>query len=170
MQQVSLFLHGERDYTSIKGSTGSLVYPAAHVYTYSTLYYLTDYGTSIFRAQTIFAILYLVTLSLVFACYRAAQAPPWVFPMLVLSKRAHSIFVLRCFNDCWAVAFLWGAIYAYQNRAWTAGSLAYTWAVGIKMSALLPAPAVGLVLLQALGTERALVQIWIMTQVQVNLN
>lgn len=72
MEQIELFLGGEKDYTRIEGGTGPLVYPAAHVYTYTALYYVTDQGKNIFLAQCIFAGLYLATLALVIACYRKA--------------------------------------------------------------------------------------------------
>lgn len=73
MQQISQYLDGERDYTLIKGGTGPLVYPAAHVYIYSILYKLTDGGKNILLAQAIFAWLYLGILSVVMACYRKAK-------------------------------------------------------------------------------------------------
>lgn len=73
MQQVEQYLGGERDYMLIKGTTGPLVYPAAHVYIYSALYRLTDGGKDIRKAQIIFAGLYLGVLSLVMACYRKAK-------------------------------------------------------------------------------------------------
>lgn len=73
MEQVSQYVSGERDYTVIKGGTGPLVYPAAHVYIYTGLYYLTDKGQDIFLAQQIFAVLYMLTLALVMACYRKAK-------------------------------------------------------------------------------------------------
>ncbi len=73
MQQVEQYLGGECDYMLIKGTTGPLVYPAAHVYIYSGLYRLTDGGKDIQKAQIIFAGLYLGVLSLVMACYRKAK-------------------------------------------------------------------------------------------------
>ena len=73
MQQVHQYLDGERDYTLIKGDTGPLVYPAAHVYIYSALYRVTDGGKDIFLAQLIFGGLYLSILSLVMVCYRQAK-------------------------------------------------------------------------------------------------
>ncbi|KAI4127563.1 MAG: hypothetical protein LQ347_004548 [Umbilicaria vellea] len=73
MQQVAQFVSGERDYVLIKGDTGSLVYPAAHLYVYSALYYITDEGRNIDLAQYVFGGLYLAVLSVVMACYRLAS-------------------------------------------------------------------------------------------------
>ncbi|KAK5153273.1 dolichyl-P-Man:Man(5)GlcNAc(2)-PP-dolichol alpha-1,3-mannosyltransferase [Oleoguttula sp. CCFEE 6159] len=167
MEQIEQYIGGERDYVKIRGGTGPLVYPAAHVYIYRALYSLTSQGRDIQLAQIIFALIYLTTLFVVMACYRQARVPPYVFPLLVLSKRLHSIFVLRCFNDCFAVLSLWIAIYCYQKRAWTLGSIAYSWGLGVKMSLLLALPAVGVVLLQATGANRALKQALLMGQLQV---
>lgn len=66
----------------------------------------------------------------------------------MLSKRLHSIYLLRLFNDGFAVAGLFLAIYAYQRRQWALGSLLFTLAVGVKMSVLLAFPAVAMVLYQ----------------------
>ena len=73
MEQVAQVVSGERDYAKIEGGTGPLVYPAAHVYIYTGLYYLTDKGTNIFLAQEIFAALYLITLAVVMLCYKQAK-------------------------------------------------------------------------------------------------
>ncbi|KAI1335882.1 glycosyltransferase family 58 protein [Xylariaceae sp. FL0016] len=165
MEQVSQYVAGERDYTVIKGGTGPLVYPAAHVYTYTALYHLTDEGKDIILAQQLFAVLYMATLSVVMACYWKAKAPPYVFPLLVLSKRLHSIFILRCFNDCFAVLFLWLAMFFFQRRAWTFGTIAYAWGLGIKMSLLLVLPAVGLILLLGRGFSGSLQMAAIIAQI-----
>ncbi|KAM3513360.1 hypothetical protein MY11210_002941 [Beauveria gryllotalpidicola] len=167
MEQITQFVHGERDYIKIKGGTGPLVYPAAHVYTYTGLYYLTGEGKNILLAQQLFAMLYMATLGLVMLCYWKAKVPPYVFPLLILSKRLHSVFVLRCFNDCFAAFFLWLAIYSFQRRLWALGAMAYTWGLGIKMSLLLALPAVAAVLLHARGFSGALSLAWLMAQVQV---
>ncbi|KAM5347928.1 hypothetical protein ACJ41O_007752 [Fusarium nematophilum] len=166
MEQVSQFVSGERDYTKIEGGTGPLVYPAAHVYTYTGLYYITDEGKNIFLAQQIFGVLYMATLALVMLCYWQAKAPPYIFPLLILSKRLHSIFVLRCFNDCFAVFFLWLAIFFFQRRYWTFGSLVYSWGLGIKMSLLLVLPAVGVILFLGRGFSASLRLAWLMAQIQ----
>ena len=86
--------------------------------------------------------------------------------MLIMSKRLHSIFMLRLFNDCFAVLFLWLAIYFFQRRIWTLGSLAYTWGLGIKMSLLLPLPAFGAILFLTKGVQGSLKQAALMAQVQ----
>ncbi|KAI9789966.1 MAG: dolichyl-P-Man:Man(5)GlcNAc(2)-PP-dolichol alpha-1,3-mannosyltransferase [Piccolia ochrophora] len=190
MQQVRTYLDGERDYTQIEGDTGPLVYPAGHVYVYRALYALTNGGQDIKLAQLYFTALYLGTLALVMTCYRQArvrlpldcallkliiivQAPPYVFPLLVLSKRLHSIYLLRLFNDCFAVGALFLAILAYQKRAWALGSIAYSAALSIKMSVLLALPAVGILLFQAtfIGSffRRAIIHAVLMITVQITL-
>jgi alpha-1,3-mannosyltransferase len=76
MQQVSQFVSGERDYTKMEGDTGPLVYPAAHVYIYTVLYYLTDKGRNIYIAQQLFAALYMFTSAVVMKCYWQAKVRP----------------------------------------------------------------------------------------------
>lgn len=95
--------------------------------------------------------------------------PPYVFPLLILSKRLHSIFVLRCFNDCFAVFFLWLTIYLFQRRAWSLGTFAYAWGLGIKMSLLLVLPALGVVLLLGRGFGGSLQLAAILTQIQFTM-
>jgi len=167
MQQVNQYIAGERDYIKIYGDTGPLVYPAAHVYIYRLLYYFTDEGRDIRLAQNVFIALYLAALILVFQCYIKAGAPPYIFPLLVLSRRLHSIFLLRLFNDGFAVFFLFLAIFCYQRRWWTFGSVAYSVGLGVKMSLLLALPAIGVVLWQGMGRDRAMKQAMIMGQLQV---
>lgn len=169
MEQVSLYLSGERNYINLVGGTGPLVYPAAHVYIYRFLYYLTNNGADIRLAQYLFIGLYLATLALVLSCYRTAGAPPWVLPLLVLSKRLHSIFMLRLFNDGFAVFFLFATVACYQRKWWTVGSLAFSLGLGVKMSLLLALPAVGVVLWLGAGRDRAVKQALLMGQVQVSL-
>ncbi|KAK9413873.1 putative Glycosyltransferase [Seiridium unicorne] len=167
MEQIEQYVSGERDYTLIKGATGPLVYPASHVYTYTALYHLTDQGRDIFRAQQIFAALYMITLGVVMLCYWRAKVPLYVFPLLIASKRLHSIFVLRCFNDCFAVLFLWLAILCFQRRFWTIGVLAYSWGLGTKMTLLLVLPAIAAILFQGRGVSGSLTLVMIMVQHQI---
>ncbi|KAK7206289.1 ALG3 protein-domain-containing protein [Myxozyma melibiosi] len=153
MEQVALYIDGERDYTKIKGGTGPLVYPAGHVYIYSLLYKLTDNGENIFRAQMIFTGLYLATLALVFRSYIKAKAPLYAFPLVILSKRLHSIYMLRLFNDGFAIFVTYVAISVWQNQYWLLGAMIFSFGVSIKMNVLLFLPAVGVIMLQALGPK-----------------
>jgi hypothetical protein len=95
MEQVEQYVNGERDYTKIKGGTGPLVYPAAHVYVYLGLYYITDKGRNILLAQRIFGVLYLATLGIVMSCYRRAKvcnsAPLEVRDVLANFKKGTSL-------------------------------------------------------------------------------
>ncbi|KAL4942549.1 hypothetical protein BDV06DRAFT_191872 [Aspergillus oleicola] len=151
MQQIKLYLAGERDYTLIEGSTGPLVYPAAHVYSYSLLYKITDEGRDIALGQIIFAFLYLITLTIVMACYRRSRAPPYLFPLLVLSKRLHSVFMLRMFNDGVAALLMWAVVWLFMSRRWNMATAIWSLGIGVKMTLVLVAPAVVVVL--ALGLD-----------------
>ena len=170
MQQVSLFLDGQRNYEKLSGDTGPLVYPALHVYIYSGLYYLTNRGASIFTGQLIFYILYLCVLAVVLSCYVRVRAPPYLLPLLVLSKRVHSIFLLRLFNDCWAVLGLWGAVWFAQRSLWQGAALVWCLGVGVKMTVAVLAPAMGLLMLLALGNREAIFVGILLPQIQVRLN
>lgn len=169
MQHVQLFIKGERNYKNISGDTGPLVYPALHVYIYSMLYYLTDDGTSIFKAQILFTCLYLVTLALVLSCYRKAGAPPYLLIPLVLSKRLHSIFLLRLFNDGWAAFFFWLSIWSLQRKKWLLGALAWAAGVGVKMTVLLALPAIGAIVLQGAGQQDSLIIAALVAQLQLGI-
>lgn len=157
MQQVSLYVSGERDYPSIKGSTGPIVYPAAHVYIYTFLYHLTDEGRDILLGQILFAALYLATLIVVIACYRHTGAPPYLFPLLVLSKRLHSIYMLRMFNDGVAAFAMWLAIYFCLRRNWTVGVAIWSLGVGVKMTLVLLVPSIAIGTLLSLGLAQSVV-------------
>ncbi|EED23253.1 alpha-1,3-mannosyltransferase (Alg3), putative [Talaromyces stipitatus ATCC 10500] len=145
MQQIALYQAGERDYTAIKGDTGPLVYPAAHVYIYSFLYELTNKGQDIVLGQVIFAGIYITTLVVVLSCYIRAGAPPYLLPLLVLSKRLHSVYMLRLFNDGIATFAMWLGIFLFQRRQLTAATTVWSLGVGVKMSLLLLAPGVAIV-------------------------
>lgn len=129
MQQVECFLNGTRDYSLISGDTGPIVYPAGHLYVYTLLYWLTDQGQNIYRAQYIFASLYLITLFIVFQLYRHySQAPPFVLIFMCLtSYRVHSIYVLRLFNDTIAILFLYLSLLSFTGQKWIRGSIFYSY-------------------------------------------
>lgn len=84
MEQITQFVHGERDYPKMEGGTGPLVYPAAHVYIYTGLYYLTNKGTDILLAQQLFAGLYMATLGVVMLCYWKAKVSFFIDECIIL--------------------------------------------------------------------------------------
>lgn len=75
--------------------------------------------------------------------------------------------MLRLFNDCFTVVFLWAAIYAYQKRRWHLGTALVSCGLGVKMNVLLVVPGLAFVLLQALGVDRCVTQGLIVSQSQV---
>jgi len=171
MEEVGGFLAGERDYKNLKGGTGPLVYPAGFVYLYSFLKKLT--AGSVRPAQWCFAGVYLATHAVVLWLYiKSKVVPPLALALLSLSKRLHSIYLLRCFNDGAAMLLAWLATLllarALSSRdederqksskkknsrgkqlLVVASVATFSLAVSVKMNVLLMAPPVAVLLLQA---------------------
>ncbi|KAI9243367.1 dolichyl-P-Man:Man(5)GlcNAc(2)-PP-dolichyl mannosyltransferase [Phascolomyces articulosus] len=170
MQEVKGYLDGERDYLQLRGDTGPLVYPAGFVYIYSFLYYITDHGKNIRLAQYLFEGLYLATQFVVFVIYsKSKKLPPYSIILLCLSKRLHSIFVLRCFNDPVAMFFMYSCILAMLHRRWFFSSVLFSVAVSIKMNVLLFFPAFGILLWQSIGAWMTLFYLMVIVVIQAGL-
>ncbi|WWD17107.1 hypothetical protein CI109_101544 [Kwoniella shandongensis] len=166
MQQVGMFLGGERDYSRIEGETGPLVYPALHLYIYSAFHRFLPSPDSIRPAQYVFLIFYIVTFLLVATIYYLAGRPSKPnairrhYPQallipLALSKRAHSIFLLRLFNDPIAMLFFYAAVVVMMSgktkSAWRIGVALFSLALGVKMNILLFVPGLLVLLFQYRG-------------------
>ncbi|XXQ35147.1 Dol-P-Man:Man(5)GlcNAc(2)-PP-Dol alpha-1,3-mannosyltransferase [Plasmodiophora brassicae] len=156
MEQVKTTLGGERDYLNIRGGTGPLVYPAGFLYVFSLLYYVTGHGVNIRLGQYIFAGVYLLTQALLMktlghAALHARQ-PAWriaaMMIMMTLSRRLHSLYVLRLFNDCVAMLLFHVSVFLIVcRRRWALACLFFSLAVSVKMNILLFAPALLIILL-----------------------
>ncbi|XP_028794895.1 dol-P-Man:Man(5)GlcNAc(2)-PP-Dol alpha-1,3-mannosyltransferase [Neltuma alba] len=155
MSQVTGFLGGERDYKNLKGDTGPLVYPAGFLYIYSAFQYLT--GGEIYPAQILFAFLYTLNLAIILLVYVKSDVVPWwALCLLSLSKRLHSIFMLRLFNDCVAMTLLHAALLLVIHQRWHLGLIMFSGAVSVKMNVLLYAPPLLLLMLKAMDISRLL--------------
>ncbi|KAF9246255.1 mannosyltransferase [Melanogaster broomeanus] len=151
MVHIDLYLKGERNYGNFIGPTGPLVYPAGHVHIHHFLHRITNAGRNIAQAQQIYGGLYIVSLVLVCGIYKRAGAPNWMILLLPLSKRLHSIFVLRLFNDCWSLVFVQAAILAFQSASDDFGILFFSLALSVKMSVLLYLPGLLVILFKRHG-------------------
>ncbi|KAJ3796717.1 glycosyltransferase family 58 protein [Lentinula aff. detonsa] len=170
MIQVELYIKGERDYSKISGPTGPLVYPAGHVYIFRFLYDITDAGKNIRFAQHLYAVLYVSSVALTAAIYgKAGNIPNWLLLILPLSKRLHSLYVLRLFNDCWSVVAAQAAILAIQNEMDDIGTLLFSAAVSIKMSVLLYLPGLLAILVKRNGLVYTLRKVFNILGIQAML-
>lgn len=149
MSQVSGFLDGERNYMNLKGDTGPLVYPAGFLYIYSAVQFVT--GGQVYPAQILFGILYILNLGIILFIYVKTDVLPWwALSLLCLSKRMHSIFVLRLFNDCFAMTLLHAALCSFLYQKWHLGLVIFSGAVSVKMNVLLYAPPLLLLMFKAM--------------------
>lgn len=162
MQEVAGYVGGERDYRELRGDTGPLVYPAGFLYVYRVLRSACGGdGSDVRLAQHIFAGVYLLNAAVLHRVYRLCLAPEpspssnflylAAISLLSLSKRLHSIYVLRCFNDTVSTLLLNASLLLFltpMKHRNHAASLAYSLSVSVKMNTLLYAPAVLLHYLQ----------------------
>lgn len=156
MQQIELVNSGQLDYSKITGDTGPMVYPAGHVQVYQFLYWLTEEGVYIGRAQIAFGYLFTATVLMSCVVYTMLpRFPPWPLYLLLCSKRLLSIYVLRLFNDCFTTAAMVGVVLLLQQGSYWYKTMGekYIWllcavaadlfsmAISVKMNALLYLPA-----------------------------
>ncbi|KAI1723959.1 ALG3 protein domain-containing protein [Ditylenchus destructor] len=162
MQQVKVYINGERNYTKIEGPTGPIVYPAGHLHIFRFLYSITNDGKNIRLAQYLFALFYVFNLMVVFRLfYRSSRVPPFVLGLVCLtSYRIHSIFMLRLFNDPIAMMIFYCAVDLWLSQQWLLGCILYSISVSVKMNLLLFAPAVFFILLISTNLRRT---IWLLT-------
>lgn len=141
------------NYENLKGDTGPLVYPAGFVYVFALLRSLTRNGEAIFQAQLIFSLLHccLIFVVLFGIYFHMTDYPDVLLPLAVVSRRAHSIFELRLFNDGIAMLYAYVCIALAMRNRWTLACILFSLAVSIKMNVLLMAPGLAVVLVQAKG-------------------
>lgn len=169
MEEVEGYESGERNYLNIRGNTGPLVYPAGFLYIFSVLKTLTNGGNDIFRAQVIFAGIYITTVTVSLFLYHRGKIPAFCAIFLILSKRVHSIYMLRMFNDCIAVLLGLISIILFCSRQWRFGSIIYSLSVSVKMNMLLFAPGILAIYLLNVGYFGAIENIFICGLVQLIL-
>ena len=165
MQEVGQIWNGERDYLKIYGDTGPLVYPAGFVYVFGILYALEVPKIAV---QSLFAILHIATVYIVFKIYTKSQLAVPLF-LLVLSRRIHSIYVLRCFNDPVAMLFLYTSILSMLNRNHLKSTILFSVALSVKMNVLLFFPGFAIVQWKVLGAFKTIRNISLIILIQALL-
>jgi len=169
MQEVDFWLDGEYDYRKIYGNTGPLVYPAGFLYLFGFLQWLTNreipkaqvvfLGFYVLTQITVFGIYYMILRQIrksrqtktttskdssVDEVLLTATHEIWSFRIamgiLCLSKRYHSIFLLRLFNDGPTMLVAYLSFWCFMNNKWNIGCFIFSLAVSLKMNVLLFAP------------------------------
>ncbi|KAG8932114.1 dolichyl-P-Man:Man(5)GlcNAc(2)-PP-dolichol alpha-1,3-mannosyltransferase [Tulasnella sp. 418] len=144
LKQIEVYQSGERRYPNITGPTGPLVYPAGHVLLHRFLHWALPGDSEspvLWPAQQVYGVLY--TISEILACkvyQQAGGVPNYLVIFLALSKRLHSIYVLRMFNDCWTATIFLAALVAFNQKRLLLGSILYSAALSVKMNVLLYLP------------------------------
>jgi len=172
MQEVEgPLVHNVWDYERLEGQTGPLVYPAGFVYIFALLRALTDEGKNIFRAQLIFSGLHgLLLLIVLMGVYlKTSTTPDFALPLVVLSRRAHSIFELRLFNDGVAMIFAYATIALGIMDRWTIACVCFSLGVSVKMNVILMAPGLAVLLVQSRGILGAAWRIVLCGLIQLGL-
>lgn len=95
--------------------------------------------------------------------------PPLALVVLTLSKRLHSIYLLRLFNDCVAMLPMHMAILGAQRGKWELAAVLWSLSVSVKMNALLFAPALVVLMLRAAPLTRCVLCAALAVAVQVVL-
>ncbi|KNH06047.1 Lethal(2)neighbour of tid protein, partial [Perkinsela sp. CCAP 1560/4] len=135
VEQVRMvFADGVLDYAHIRGDSGPIAYPAGFLYIFRLITLLTK-GGDIRMAQYIFAGIQCATNFILFAIYedvmphltRANGVPKgwWatafrslVYLSLVTSRRIHSIYLLRMFNDAVSMGLFYASTLALVRHRW----------------------------------------------------
>ncbi|KAF8308878.1 mannosyltransferase [Clavulina sp. PMI_390] len=152
LYHIDVYLDGERDYSLITGPSGPLVYPAGHVLVHRFLHLVTQGGKRMALAQQIYGLLYVVSQLLAITLYSmAGDVPNYVLLVLPLSKRLHSIYVLRMFNDCWAIPMVMASIALFAKGRRTPASVLFSAALSVKMNILLYLPGLLVILVKSAG-------------------
>jgi alpha-1,3-mannosyltransferase len=165
---------GEFNYANLRGETGPLVYPAGFVWIYGLLRWIAGGdGSDVRAAQYVFLGFYVLTSAVVLSIYKKIGKgflPVGVCILLCVSKRIHSLFMLRMFNDCVAMLFLYFSLMIFtmkQKWRWPLGCVYYSLAVSIKMNIFLFAPALWLLMLIDIGLVGSLACISLCAIVQL---
>jgi alpha-1,3-mannosyltransferase len=134
------YVHGITDYTQLKGDTGPLVYPAGFVYLYGWLNSFTADGSNIRLGQYAFVAFYVLTVAAVLCIYAKCKLSYQYLIAACCSRRVHSIFMLRLFNDGPCMLLFYVSVLAYLCRYYRVSAVLYSLALSIKMNVLLFLP------------------------------
>jgi alpha-1,3-mannosyltransferase len=111
-----------------------------------------------------------INLMLVLKLYSYSKKVPFTISgLLLISKRVHSIFLLRLFNDPVAMFFMYASINMLCLSRWEMASILFSIALSIKMNVLLFAPGLAFIFFQGAGIYRSILNSILVVFIQVIL-
>lgn len=173
MQEVEGVEKGSFNYTELRGDTGPLVYPGGFVIIFYILKKLTNDGKDIWFAQIIFALLHTGVVLIVSQLFKSIEVrdkrklPLIIYILLTMSRRIHSIFALRLFNDCVAIFLAYCAFVLTLKQIHTSGVLLFSFACSVKMNIILFLPGLVLILARECGFVKSLFHAFCFLAVQI---
>ena len=170
MEEVQPVLErGETNYSRLNAGTGPIAYPAGFVYIYSFISVVTDGGRNLWVAQGLLLAFQIFTDWVLAELYILGEAPIWTLGLALFSKRVHSIFLLRIFNDAFAAGFGYFALLLLLRNKQVSACAVLSFAVSIKIGPLLYWAPFGLRLVLQRGWASAIPKVAFMVCVQFAL-
>ena len=164
-------------------------YPALHLWIYTAFHEFLPAQDRVRAAQYIFLGIYLSTFLLIASIYflagrRGRHVPQILLVPLTLSKRAHSVYLLRLFNDPLAMSLLYSSVVALMlggRAGWRIGAILWrcanpqlgggadsSLALGVKMNILLFLPGLLVLAAQHRGLFGSIEMATLIASVQVS--
>ena len=170
MEEVEPVLaRGETNYSNLNAGTGPIAYPAGFVYVYAVISFVTNGGKTLWIAQGIFLMFQMVTDWVLAQLYILGEAPLWTLGLALFSKRVHSIFLLRLFNDALAAGIGYASLLLLLQDRQILACAALSFAVSVKIGPLLYWAPFGLRLVLQGGWSRAVPKVVFMLGIQILL-
>ena len=141
---IEKIINGEYDYDLLKGENGYCVYPAAFVYQFYLIYYLTLKGSPLL-SLFLFMFLYFIMIYIIFKVYDSVipKEYQWIKIFVIISTPMQKAMINHRFNDGLAMIQLYLCLYFLinnQKKGLYYATFFYAFALNTKTNILLFLP------------------------------